>query len=434
MLKKARETYLELGQNYSRLVQIKREKISCEMVFEGEGINNLKKAVDSVVSELKRLKSINIILTQSEVFFRSYRIPGSARDRIEEMIELRLSTDLPLEKKDFIYSIFTHKTGKNELQVLTFTSKKGLIEEIYNSFNGRNIRVKSILPGGLIYYLIHRDKEDLTPGIYLDKDSHQGHITFFNGKKIYLKSIRLDGNFKKELKRNINLFINSLGSERVNLVINNKRVGTLNGTIDITDLSLFNNIEDDDHTLSKWEKVFLYKKDLIKANLLTEVTSDKRRQRNISGVWFLIIIIILLNAYGFYVRYNNDVKYLATLKGAAEDLKPLLNEINTVKTEYNHVVGEIKKLEAELQGNYRGYLPWLRELGGILPEGTVIEEVSFKDNKLVALSGSSPSATAVMENLEKSEYFTRLRFEGSITRENGKERFRIAGEISNGLN
>ena len=71
----------------------------------------------------------------------------------------------------------------------------------------------------------------------------------------------------------------------------------------------------------------------------------------------------------------------------------------------------------------------LREITEVLPAGAWLDSLLLQERKVV-LSGSAPSATVVLEQLENSPLFHEMRFDAPVTKQGQLEIFRIAGSVS----
>lgn len=73
----------------------------------------------------------------------------------------------------------------------------------------------------------------------------------------------------------------------------------------------------------------------------------------------------------------------------------------------------------------------LDDLSRALPDGVWLEQLALQ-NKELQLTGYSPRATELIQQLENSEYLRNVRFRASITQDDrvGAERFRVAADIA----
>lgn len=142
-----------------------------------------------------------------------------------------------------------------------------------------------------------------------------------------------------------------------------------------------------------------------------------------------MLLIISFNCYRVYNIYQDKQEYLDYLKQKTENVMLVVDKIDKKEFELGKLNKKINSLKEELSPNYC-YLPWLDRLSSYLTVDTVIKELIIEDNKLIILKGNSKSATVLMKDLKKSEFFTNLHFSGSINIEESREDFQIAGDLT----
>jgi general secretion pathway protein L len=71
----------------------------------------------------------------------------------------------------------------------------------------------------------------------------------------------------------------------------------------------------------------------------------------------------------------------------------------------------------------------LREITEVVPAGAWLDSLQLQERKII-MSGSAPSATVVLEQLENSPLFHEMRFDAPVTKQGQLEIFRIAGSVT----
>ena len=78
-------------------------------------------------------------------------------------------------------------------------------------------------------------------------------------------------------------------------------------------------------------------------------------------------------------------------------------------------------------------LDMLEEFSRVIPENTWLNGLQYKDRHIV-IQGQSPSASSLIEAIDKSVFFNNTNFVSPVTKDttNGLERFQIASDVVNG--
>ena len=144
----------------------------------------------------------------------------------------------------------------------------------------------------------------------------------------------------------------------------------------------------------------------------------------------LIFLIIIVNIFSLSLYIKQENEKLVSLQKEMEELQTAMMELERIQEEI--LMGEKKgDLYRGILEKKRSYLSSLYQLSISLPEGAKINQLSFREDKLVLLNGQAVSATRVMEALQASSLFTNLEFIGGIVISGEGEGFRIAGDIVN---
>jgi general secretion pathway protein L len=155
------------------------------------------------------------------------------------------------------------------------------------------------------------------------------------------------------------------------------------------------------------------------------VVASPRRRLSLRTIAIGGTLVLALGLYISSTLY--DYQQLRTLRQSVASLQTEVQEVNKLQKELRLLRTEVKALQS-LITNTPSALEILRELTILIPESAWLTEVSFQESKLL-ISGYAQSSQELIGLLERSPLFFDIRFKGTITKRNGKERFRIAAEI-----
>ena len=147
------------------------------------------------------------------------------------------------------------------------------------------------------------------------------------------------------------------------------------------------------------------------------------------GLYLAIIFIILIFLLfaGKTLREKKILEFeiqkldtmIKKVKVQAEDIekkKHKMEEMENIISSYNKVISTDTHV-----------LDLLRSLSEILPKGTQIEYLEVEGPLIKDLEGRCENATKLLLAFQKSGFFSDMRFKGSVTKEDGKDRFAIEG-------
>ncbi|TDX53276.1 hypothetical protein [Orenia marismortui] len=421
-------SYLEVDDNYIRLVQLKKNNILYQDSFKFEEELkdiNLKDYLDQARYKIKK---ISLIVPATKLFIRRLELPLTAKDKLKDIIKLQVLRKLPYRIEDLYYS-YQILDKKDKLLVLVFTVTKDYINMIYELFANLGLIIDSIIPSSLVfYYLYQKDKVNLKNQLYIDLSPNYIHYTFYNQNDIYIRSSQNIGDLAEEtadtviyLKQKYNLEDDPklfLNGEK----IDDKKAVTLNSFEEIRENNLF------------WKKIRVVEKNLAGVDILSQISlkQKEKQKKDYSRLFYLTILVLLVNGTSLFLAWQLKINKLNNFEVSNKQISPLVEKVQQVKIDYQANKKKVKLLKGQLRRNY-SYLPWLKELSLILSEDVKVDKVIFKEEKLVLLAGEANSATKVMSLLEESDYFKNLHFEGSIVSKEDREEFRIAGDLEDAI-
>ena len=144
-------TYLELGAKEVQLVQTKGERVIYERSFEH--------VTDNLNFYLQHLESsaewITLLIPAVNLFSRTLEFPLEAEARLSEIIKFQFVDQLPCPQEEVYVSYCVVKRTKDKIKVLVFAVLKDYLDRLYNLSRRAEIKVKTIIPVPLVFYLLH---------------------------------------------------------------------------------------------------------------------------------------------------------------------------------------------------------------------------------------------------------------------------------------
>ncbi|WP_018248975.1 hypothetical protein [Orenia marismortui] len=421
-------SYLEVDDNYIRLVQLDKNNILYQDSFKFEEELKDIDLKDYLDQARYKIKKISLIVPATKLFIRRLELPLTAKDKLKDIIKLQVLRKLPYRIEDLYYS-YQILDKKDKLLVLVFTVTKDYINMVYELSSNLGLIIDSIIPSSLVfYYLYQTDKIDLKNQLYIDLSPNYIHYTFYNQNDIYIRSSQNIEDLAEEtadtviyLKQKYNLEDDPklfLNGEKIDA----KKAVTLNSFEEIREKNLF------------WKKIRVVEKNFDGVDILSQISlkQKEKQKKDYSRLFYLIILVLLVNGISLFLAWQLKINKLNNFEVSNKQISPLVEKVQQVKIDYQVNKKKVKLLKGQLRRNY-SYLPWLKELSLILSEDVKVDKVIFKEEKLVLLAGEATSATKVMSLLEESDYFKNLHFEGSIVSKEDREEFRIAGDLADAI-
>jgi len=409
------ETYLEIGDNYLKLLQLKDR----ELVYKQSHLEPRQK-ISSYLADLKHYpQDLVLVIPASKLFMEVLELPSVSHEKLRSVLKFKFLDKLPSEEEELYFSYHIIEKLDKEVVVLAFAVLKEFLDPIYYSCHQEGINIRNIIPGSLIYHVYHQKELKYYQGVlYVDKGIDYYNFIFSSQNDYYIRASR-SLNLKEELAK-------SKAYLQTRYQLSEAPVVVVNGT-------KFNNpldLNGGDYRVN--DEIWTYGSEVIKeikGNCLMQYFYDKKKEYIIINS-IIVVMILLVNLLSFGAGWKLDIDKLATLDTKISELSPVVRQIDQIKGEYSQVNQKISDLEANINSTY-SYLPWLEELSQVLPEGTKVDQIHFKDYQLNLLAGTAPSAISVMNSLEESGYFKNLEFIGNIISEQNRERFKIVGELVN---
>lgn len=392
------------------------------------------KELDKQSSLYKKIQKGQGILfvPASQLFMDSFFLPEKGRNRIDEIVRVKFVNKLPLTENELYYSYYLEQNipDNGSYLVICFAVKRELIDTAYKILSEKKIKIKHIIPLPLLFYFYHieEDKErvknvyrEQEAIIFLDTYGNKISFTVFHPDGVYLRTVQGE-NLSPELKNTVNYLKEYQQVARIRIYDSYKELELADVLTDRSILNLDRKLPD--------QKIG--RKILKTLDFLARLPANKKKR--INGYRFsialLIFLIIIVNIFSLSLYIKQENEKLVSLQKEMEELQTAMLELERIQEEI--LMGEKKgDLYRGILEKKRSYLSSLYQLSISLPEGAKINQLSFREDKLVLLNGQAVSATRVMEALQASSLFTNLEFIGGIVISGEGEGFRIAGDIVN---
>jgi len=472
------KTILVADKEYLQLVQLRRGELVCNEIRK-------QRTGDNTLSELLKLsdypvKRVIFLIPGNRLLFSAFKIPKEARNRLEEIIDLKFLSKLTLPREDLYHSYYLIENKEN-LTVLAFAVKREFINHLYALCQSSGLKVVKILPLSLLYYLFHRKKgiEGLKYQnrtiIYLDYYHNFGHFTIIGPEKLYLRGSPAGDIAAVEIELNkVLTYIVRTGGKNPALLLNGREISIdeldeveeaqedredyqmdgensqLNGNETVTtkylevDINNLEKIVNDKPLTENYQKLFWREvSKLLDNRRNSQQTLDFKKQlptvkrgrkrRSCLGIWLLVGLIILLNILTLAIKWQLEEERLKLINEQLTLISGQVEEVTQLKENYRIKREKLELYKGILKEDTGSYLPWLAELSRLLPADTEINNLNFQGKKLTLLEGKATSASLVLGKLEASPYFSNLKFLGSIENIGDREFFRIAGDLQDDI-
>lgn len=364
-------------------------------------------------SLLNKKKTV-LLISAKQIYFKNLIFNKKVKNKIEELVKTKFVNLLAVPESELYYSYFVDEDKEN-INVLCFAVNKSLLDEKYEIISNLGIKIKAVFPIPLLYFLRYRQEEKYKEKresqsnsedkafVYINELADTLYFTVFYSSGVYLHSCSTT-NYKNEIIKIEEYFNEHLNISRI-IVCNNEE-------IDPGDL--LNNID---------------KKALRQLNILKILPVEKKKQgkRYQIIITTIIFLLILINSMSIYNYFQYKSNLLEMNREQFSELQPAIEYLHLLQREVSISSEQVKTYKSIVE-NRKTYLAWINEINIRLPLDVTVNNLIFKDDTMV-LEGTAHSASKSMELLQESKLFCNLEFVGGITIENGREKFKIAGDL-----
>ncbi|QTL97161.1 hypothetical protein GM661_03800 [Iocasia frigidifontis] len=419
------QTYILIDDSIIQLVQLKKGELIFNNVYD---FNPLQNRISEYLEMLqKKTKTVKIIVPSTKLMIKTLELPPVSDNKINDILQFKFINELPYASNEIYYRYLRNSKSADKQGLAVAVSKK-YITEITELCSKEGLAIKGLLPLSPLFYLDYHNKQGIEDSLYININCHYCYFTLIYNNDSYLKGCGYTGKIDlyDEIVRIYEYGQEEIGQKEISIVINGE-------TVNFNDINKFLTGLDiasiDDNRL--WKKFYSLEKRLISLDfyqLLPQVKQQKKRIKSIS-IGILLLLIFLVNGTTLYYKWQdkkNYIDYLATLETKQQTI---VDEIEQLNEECQLIAVELEFYSNIIGENNYSYLPWLQEISNLLPEGTRVNSINFKDKELVLLAGKAKSAADVLAALESSSLFSQLHFIGSINLEEDLESFKIAGDL-----
>ncbi|MEK6590316.1 MAG: PilN domain-containing protein, partial [Nitrospinota bacterium] len=161
----------------------------------------------------------------------------------------------------------------------------------------------------------------------------------------------------------------------------------------------------------------------LNMNLLPVNRRSKRKDHSVFITLIMLLLIIILAPASVFSWIIRDRLILSQLERELLEVKSkasIVEKMNIKSIELeNHIMSFNKLKEGRLSR-----LEIIRELTDILQPDIWLSEIYITDEG-IEISGFANAASNLIQVMENSPVFTNVRFDGTITKDGGRERFKI---------
>jgi Tfp pilus assembly protein PilN len=397
---------------------------------------------------------IVVSIPRQWLFIKTITLPIMAEENVGQALSFELEKHLPVDPSTLIYdhTILTGRPGK-EMTVLVGAVRGDRVGSILSALKTKGLEPEAIVPTPFANEAL---TELCRPGasqeprtLLVDEDSRAVGVDLFeHGQLSTSQAFSLEGRhepealdkLEKDLFRGLTsilgdfeslgafpwfLFGPTDGMASRALQALGLTYPTFIGyksavrTTEEVDMALF-------HT-AVGLALYGHKDEPAPINLLPRPSEASPAPRRIPGR-AVLLGAVLLTALGLYGAVNiRDIWELSRLKEAVGTLRPQVEEVNRLQGELSQLKAQSEAVEA-LVARDPSALEVIRELTLVVPSSAWLTESNYTGRELL-IGGYALSSEELIGLLEESPLFANIEFRGTITKRDGKERFRIAAEI-----
>lgn len=358
-----------------------------------------------------------LLISAKQIYFKNLIFSKKVKNKLEELVKTKFVNLLAVPENQLYYSYFVDE-DKEGINVLCFAINKSLLDEQYEIISNLGVKIKAVFPIPLLYFLKYRQGEKFREKresqsnsedkafVYINELADTLYFTVFYSSGVYLHSCNTS-NYKNEIIKIEEYFNKHLNISRI-VVCNNEK---------ISPVDLLDDID---------------KKALKQLNILKILAVEKKKQgkRYKKIITTMILLVILINSMSIYNYFQHKSNLLEMNREQLSELQPAIEYLHLLQREFNTSSEQVKTYKNIVE-NRKTYLAWINEINIRLPLDVKVNNLIFKSDTLVLLEGTANSASKSMELLQESDLFSNLEFVGGITIENGREKFKIAGDLVN---
>lgn len=421
------KNYIVIDYDLLQVIRIKGRQVVFNSFYQWDGS---REGLHAIIKSLPfPLKRVALLVPGNHFYIKSLVLPISTAKQLDGVIKYDFLAKLPLAPEELYYSSYSRNKGQ-QLQVVVFAVKKDLLEQFCRLIREVGLLIKGVFPLAGLYYLsrLNLSQESGEQRVlWAETNSWYQHYILLSEEEIYIRGCRdkTAVAIREELEQTYRYWQGNRADQAGHRLVLNGRELACSELAGWEQLPLLN------AKSRLWEELAQFSREIKQLDLLSKTESAQLRQRKQSYLSISLLVFIVILTWGVTtgVKWSAAQKELNKLEQLAERTEQQVVVVNELKTAYQTVEEKLLSYQEILARNNHCYLPWLLELSRIIPTDLEIDSLSLKEDKLLLLAGRTASAASLLEELEKSPLFENLHFIGRIISKQGKEEFRMAGDL-----
>lgn len=155
-------------------------------------------------------------------------------------------------------------------------------------------------------------------------------------------------------------------------------------------------------------------------------------RRENTQILVMAMISLCLFVLGSFFFYQAHFKYIAAQNIWIKSNLPLYRELDALENQDEQMTSNIRIDKREWESRFR-YSQYLEHWQKIVPEETVLAGWNMEGNRVIELTGRTPSIAVLLERLARDDHFRLLAVKGSINHNpKGWDEFRLSGNLAKG--
>lgn len=165
----------------------------------------------------------------------------------------------------------------------------------------------------------------------------------------------------------------------------------------------------------------------LNINLLPKSQRSKKKDHSIFITLIMLLLVFVLAPASLFSWIVKDRFTLSRLERELADVKSKASIVEKMDIRSVEMEEHIKSFNKVKAGRV-SRLEIMRELTDILPQDVWLSETYITDEG-IEINGYAATASNLIQIMENSLIFTNVRFDGTITKDGGRERFKIKANI-----
>ncbi|MBI3600801.1 MAG: pilus assembly protein PilM [Nitrospinae bacterium] len=170
----------------------------------------------------------------------------------------------------------------------------------------------------------------------------------------------------------------------------------------------------------------------LNINLLPKHRRSRKKDHSIFVTLIMLFMVLILTPASVFSWIMKDMLVLSKLEKDLSEVKSKASVVEKMDMQSLELESRIKSFN-KLKAGRISRLEIMRELADILPSDVWLSEVYITEEGL-EMNGFAGAASNLIQIMENSPVFVNVRFDGTITKDSGREKFRIKAGIEGKTN